>query len=51
VVTRTRDGGKTWETFAFGSTTGGIWTSADQGDRWTLLSAHLPPIAAVTWAP
>jgi photosystem II stability/assembly factor-like uncharacterized protein len=77
VVTRTRDGGKRWETLrhglpdrfafdlvfrhalavaddgdtlAFGSTTGGLWTTGDQGDHWTLLSAHLPPIAAVTWS-
>jgi hypothetical protein len=38
------------DTLGFGSTTGNVWTSADQGDRWQLLSAHLPPVAAVTWA-
>jgi hypothetical protein len=30
-----------------GSTTGSLWTSADGGDRWQTLSAHLPPIFAV----
>ena len=35
---------------AFGSTTGGLWTSDDQGDRWQQLSARLPPIHAVTFA-
>ncbi|KAB8176403.1 exo-alpha-sialidase [Lysobacter maris] len=32
---------------AFGSTTGGVWTSDDQGDRWTPLAARLPPVHAV----
>jgi len=71
VVTRTRDGGRTYdtlreglpqqhaydlvyrhaldidargETLAIGSTTGGLWLSSDQGDRWQNLSTHLPPI-------
>jgi photosystem II stability/assembly factor-like uncharacterized protein len=35
---------------ALGSTTGGLWTTEDQGDRWSLLSAHLPPIYAVRFA-
>ena len=30
-----------------GSTTGGLWASADAGDSWTAVSAHLPPIYAV----
>ena len=77
VVTRTRDGGKTFdvlrhglpdrfafdlvfrhafavahdgETLGFGSTTGNLWVSGDAGEHWQLLSAHLPPVAAVTWA-
>jgi hypothetical protein len=77
VVTRTRDGGETFDvlrqglpdrfafdlvfrhalaiasdgdSLAFGSTTGNVWTTADQGDHWQLLSAHLPPVAAITWA-
>jgi hypothetical protein len=74
VVTRTRDGGKTFqilgrglpeppaydlvyrhgldvdrtgERLAMGSTTGSLWFSSDQGDTWTTLSHHLPPIYAV----
>ena len=34
-------------TLLMGSTTGGLWASADAGDRWTAVSAHLPPIYAV----
>lgn len=76
-VTRTRDGGKTWQTLrnglpqrdaydliyrhgldvdatgsrlAMGSTTGGLWTSDDAGETWTLAGAHLPPIYAVRFA-
>jgi hypothetical protein len=36
---------------AMGSTTGGLWVSEDQGATWTLLSAHLPPISCLTFAP
>jgi hypothetical protein len=32
---------------AFGSTTGSLWLSEDQGDSWRCLSAHLPPIHCV----
>jgi hypothetical protein len=35
---------------AFGSTTGGLWHSADSGETFSLVSAHLPPIAALCWA-
>jgi hypothetical protein len=38
------------ERLAFGSTTGGLWTSDDQGDHWRMLDARLPPIYAVTFA-
>ena len=34
-------------TLLLGSTTGGLWASADAGDAWQLVSAHLPPIFAV----
>ena len=34
---------------AFGSTTGGLWISDDQGDRWQTISTHLPPIYAVAF--
>jgi hypothetical protein len=30
-----------------GSTTGGLWASADAGDRWQTVSLNLPPIYAV----
>lgn len=35
------------EVLAFGSTTGGLWLSEDQGDSWRCLSAQLPPIHCV----
>lgn len=74
VVTRTRDGGRTFDvlsdglpqehaydlTFrhaldiddtgdrlAFGSTTGSVWISENQGDSWQCLSANLPPVYCV----
>jgi len=34
---------------AFGSTTGSLWFSPDQGDSWETLSSHLPPIFCVRW--
>ncbi|MFL5259647.1 MAG: WD40/YVTN/BNR-like repeat-containing protein [Hyphomicrobiales bacterium] len=77
VVTRTRDGGKTFEILrdglpqehaydliyrhalaidetgdrlAFGSTTGGLWISENQGDQWACVSHTLPPVHAVRFA-
>jgi hypothetical protein len=77
VVSRTRDGGRTFEvlrkglpqehaydiTFrhgldidetgdrlAFGSTTGSLWVSNDQGDTWEQVSGNLPPIYCVRFA-
>ena len=35
---------------AFGSTTGGMWVSEDQGDRWAMLRERLPPVHAVCFA-
>lgn len=32
---------------AFGSTTGGLWVSEDQGDHWQMVSHTLPPVYAV----
>ncbi len=32
---------------AFGSTTGALWTTDNQGDDWTCVSAHLPPVFCV----
>ncbi|NJM30119.1 MAG: exo-alpha-sialidase, partial [Rhizobiales bacterium] len=74
VVTRTRDGGKTFKVLnkglpqkhsydlvfrhgltldktgtrlAFGSTTGNLWVSENQGDSWKTVSTTLPPVHAV----
>lgn len=76
VVTRTRDGGATFEQLttglpqehaydlvyrhaldisadgeqlAFGSTTGNLWVTADQGERWHAVSQTLPPIYAIRY--
>lgn len=73
-VTRTRDGGKTFEALReglpqqhcydlifrhalavdgsgqhllMGSTTGGVWATADGGDHWSTVSQNLPPVYAV----
>lgn len=32
---------------AMGSTTGSLWVREDQGDRWELLTSHLPPVYCV----
>ncbi|MDQ5888461.1 MAG: hypothetical protein QG667_1754 [Pseudomonadota bacterium] len=34
---------------AFGSTTGSVWTSADEGGSWWRVSAELPPILCMTF--
>lgn len=74
VVTRTRDGGRTFDVLrqglpqdhaydlvyrhalaidssgdrlAFASTTGSLWVSENQGDRWSQVSAYLPPVYCV----
>ena len=35
------------DVLAFGSTTGTLWVTEDQGDSWKTVSKHLPPILAV----
>jgi photosystem II stability/assembly factor-like uncharacterized protein len=35
---------------AFGSTTGSLWISENQGDSWSCVSNHLPPVYAVRFA-
>ncbi|MGE0407746.1 MAG: WD40/YVTN/BNR-like repeat-containing protein [Amphiplicatus sp.] len=35
---------------AFGSTTGGLWVSEDQGESWAMVSHTLPPIYAVRFS-
>ena len=34
---------------AFGSTTGNLWVTDDQGERWHAVASHLPPIYAVRY--
>jgi hypothetical protein len=77
VVTRTRDGGKSFDVLTkglpqehaydivyrhalaidetgdrltFGSTTGGLWLSEDQGDSWAEVVHSLPPVYAARFA-
>ena len=38
------------DTLAFGSTTGNLFVTEDQGDHWHAISHHLPPIHAVRFA-
>lgn len=40
------DGGRV---LAFGSTTGSLWTSSDEGGSWLRVSAELPPILCITF--
>src|SRR6185295_18166250 len=40
----------TGDHLAFGSTTGGLWVTVDQGDSWQTVSEHLPPVHVVRWA-
>jgi hypothetical protein len=35
---------------AFGTTTGGLWVSEDQGESWQCVAEHLPPVHAVRFA-
>lgn len=35
---------------AFGTTTGGLWVSEDEGNSWQCVSSHLPPVHAVRFA-
>lgn len=37
-------------TLAFGSTTGSVWISENDGDTWHRLSADLPPVYCVRFA-
>ncbi len=39
------------ERLAFGSTTGALWLSEDQGDSWQCVSRHLPPILCLRFEP
>ena len=37
------------ERLVFGSTTGSVWVSENQGDSWQTVSSNLPPVYAVGW--
>lgn len=37
-------------TLAFGSTTGGLYVSEDEGDSWSCAAMHLPPVYSVRFA-
>jgi hypothetical protein len=41
---------ETGDRLAFGSTTGGLWVSENQGDSWSLVTHTLPPVYAVRFA-
>ncbi|MFQ5507513.1 MAG: WD40/YVTN/BNR-like repeat-containing protein, partial [Planctomycetota bacterium] len=38
------------ERLAFGSTTGSLWITEDQGDSWIPVTRHLPPVYTVRFA-
>lgn len=37
----------TGDRLAFGTTTGSLWVSEDQGDHWQCVTTHLPPVYCV----
>jgi hypothetical protein len=41
---------ETGDRLAFGSTTGGLWVSEDQGDSWACVTHTLPPVYCVRFA-
>ena len=38
------------ERLAFGSTTGSVWVTEDQGDTWQTVTTQLPPVYSVRFA-
>ena len=38
---------ETGDRLAFGTTTGSLWVTEDQGDSWQTVAEHLPPIYCV----
>ena len=40
----------TGDRLAFGTTTGSLWVSENQGDSWETVSEHLPPVYCVRFA-
>jgi hypothetical protein len=41
---------ETGERLAFGTTTGSLWVSENQGDSWEALAEHLPPVYCVRFS-
>lgn len=41
---------ETGDRVVFGTTTGSLWVSEDQGDSWLAVSEHLPPVYCVRFA-
>jgi hypothetical protein len=41
---------ETGERLAFGTTTGSLWVSENQGDAWDAVSEPLPPVHSVRFA-
>jgi len=41
---------ETGDRLAFGTTTGSLWISEDQGDFWETVAEHLPPVYSVRFA-
>ncbi len=41
---------ETGNRLVFGSTTGALWVTEDQGDSWQTISQHLPPVYCVRFA-
>ena len=44
------DIGPSGDALAVGSTTGSLWVTDDQGNHWTAVSEHLPPVYCVRFA-
>lgn len=42
---------ETGDRLCFGSTTGSVWLSENQGDQWTCITTHLPPVHCIRFAP
>lgn len=41
---------RTGDRLAFGSTTGGVWVTEDEGDSWSAVSLNLPPVYCLRFA-
>ena len=50
IVRKSLDIAADGNSLAFGSTTGNLWVTADQGDHWHQVIGTLPPIYSVRYA-